>query len=237
MTLEMTFIPVRKIKPSVSRWNFSDEVVEQAARLVAKVEGLINPILLRREADSESYEVLDGNFEYYVAAKACELKPRSCETIAAFIIEPEDEGIIQEQIELFRKRAIGSQTDDAALLLPDSLTDPEQRLRYLEARQSQLEARQAQLETQTIKPLEQQVQTLSDQLHHKAKLLEELNELDHAELLSRLKRVGLTGKNAEKIIETIEYERHYNRFESLKDVVMRVKGLTYEKMVDLIENS
>lgn len=60
--------------------------------------------------------------------------------------------------------------------------------------------------------------------------------MEHPELLQRLKRIGLTGKNVEKIIETIEHKRRYKPFESLKDVVMRVKGLTYEKMVDLVEN-
>ncbi|WAL60217.1 helix-hairpin-helix domain-containing protein [Thermocoleostomius sinensis] len=60
--------------------------------------------------------------------------------------------------------------------------------------------------------------------------------MEHPELLQRLKCIGLTGRNVKKIIETIEHKQRYKPFESLKDVVMRVKGLTYEKIVDLVEN-
>lgn len=230
MKLSITFVPVRKIKPSVSRWNFSEDAVEQAAHLVAKVEGVINPLVLRREDNSAAYEVLDGNFEYYVAVRASELSPQACETIAAFIVEPDDEALIREQIELFRNLRKLSEANH----LPSSTT-LDSRLRQLEFRQADLESRQLSFEMQEIKPLKNQMQALEAQIRNKTNLLDVFNRFDRSTLLRQIKQIGLLGKTAEKIVELIEYERQQQEFASLKDVVIRVKGLTYEKMVDLIE--
>lgn len=239
MKLSLTFVPVRKIKPGLSRWNFSDEAVEQAAHLVAKLEGLINPLVLRQETNSQAYEVLDGNFEYYVAARASELDPRTCETIAAFIIEPEDEALICEQIDWFRHRR--QPGESGQIITAQPATDLESRLGQLERRQSDLESRQLWLEMQTIKPIQQQLQAMEGipgaSPNPRGNLLGAFNDLEAAALLQQMRRAGLTGRNAEKIVETIEQERQQQRFRSLKDVVMRVKGLTYEKMVDLLEAS
>lgn len=230
MKLSIAFVPVRKIKPSVSRWNFSEESVEQAAHLVAKVEGVINPLVLRREDNSAAYEVLDGNFEYYVAVRASELAPQACETIAAFIVEPDDEALIREQIELFRNLRKLNEADH----LP-STTTLDSRLRQLEFRQADLESRQLSFEMQEIKPLKKQVQELGEKIRSQTNLLEGFNRLDRSRLLRQIKQIGVLGKTAEKIVELIEDERQQQEFTSLKDVVIRVKGLTYEKMVDLIE--
>lgn len=235
MRLSTTFVPVRKIKPSVSRWNFSEEIVEQAARLVTKVEGIISPLVLRRESNSESYQVMYGNFEYYVAARASELEPRICETIAAFIIEPEDEAIVQEQINLFR---YSQQFSEIIQFQPAS--DLESRLKSLELRQADLEFRQRSLEMQKAQTLssgtvKQQMYGAEQSSSQRANLLAAFNDLERTALLQYLRRTGLTGRNAEKIVEMIEDERQRQPFGSLKEVVTRIKGLTYEKMVDLIE--
>ena len=232
MRLSITFVPVRKIKPSVSRWNFSEEVVEQAARLVTKVEGIISPLVLRRESNSESYEVMYGNFEYYVAARASELEPRICETIAAFIIEPADEAIVQEQINLFRQPQSFSETNEF-----EPASDLESRLKHLELRQADLESRQRSLEMQKIQGVKQQAYMAKQPSLQKTNLLAAFNEFERSALLQYLKQAGLTGRNAEKIVEMIEDERQRQPFGSLKEVVTRIKGLTYEKMVDLIEVS
>jgi hypothetical protein len=46
MKLSVTLVPVRKIKPSASRWNFVDDEIEQAAHLIAEAEGMVQPIVL-----------------------------------------------------------------------------------------------------------------------------------------------------------------------------------------------
>lgn len=231
MKLSMSFVPVRKIKPSVSRWNFSDDDINQAARLIVDVEGtIINPIVLRREEGLESYEIIDGNFEYYAAARASEIEPHRCEEIAAFITEhPDEEAVMRQQIQLFRNGNSYALDDRTTSDVPDRLHD-------LELRQAALEVKQLALESEAIGEIKHQLDELKNQIHKRTNLLDEFNQADHAELLHRVKAAGLIGKNAEKIVEMIEYERQYKPFESLKDVVTRVKGLTYEKMVDLVED-
>jgi predicted nucleic acid-binding OB-fold protein len=229
MKLSVTFVPVRKIKPSASRWNFSDEEIAQAAHLIAEAAGMIQPIVLQREKGLESYTVLEGDFEYYAAAKASELEPQTCEAVPAFVVENTDDAdSVRQQIQLFRhqRSTVNGIHHESDLAL---------RLSEIETRQAHLEARQATLEQQEIQALKQQLDDLRKQICPQTNLLDLFNVADHAELLHRVKQAGLVGKNAEKIVETIEYERQYHPFESLRDVVTRVKGLTYEKMIDLVE--
>lgn len=233
MRLAITLIPVRKIKPSASRWNFSDAAIEQAAHAIAKVEGMINPLVLRRQTGLESYEVLEGNFEYYAAARASELEPDRCGRVAAVIAEPEDEALIREQIQFFRtSRLIPVRSTYSELEFP---VDTDTRLVQLEMRQASLESHQLMLEQQEIQLIKQQLVELKQQVHKRTDLLQLFNQGSREDLLQQMKQVGLIGKTAEKIVESIETERQYKPFIALKEVVVRVKGLTYEKMVDLVE--
>lgn len=125
--------------------------------------------------------------------------------------------------------------EEAAHLMIKGSVDSEVRLSQVEARQVKLEARQIMLKTREIPSLRQQVAKLNHQLHHKTDLLQFFNQTEPNELQHQMKRIGLVGKTAERIVETIESERQQKRFVSLKEVVARVKGLTYEKIVDLIE--
>jgi hypothetical protein len=54
----------------------------------------------------DAYEIVDGDFEYYAAAKAREINPLKGETIGAFILEPENEELLLEQVKILRKSAI-----------------------------------------------------------------------------------------------------------------------------------
>jgi hypothetical protein len=235
MKLSVTFVPVRKIKPSASRWNFSDDEIDKAAHLIAQAEGMIQPIVLQREGEFESYIVIEGDFEYYAAAKASELEPRTCEAVPAFVVETADDvDAVRQQVHLFQNQR--SAFNGGRFTELKNEHDLELRLNDLETRQANLEARQVHLENQDIQGLKQQIEELRNQICPRTNLLDLFNIADHAELLHRVKRAGLIGKNAEKIVETIEYERQYRLFESLRDVVTRVKGLTYEKMVDLVED-
>lgn len=101
MRLSTSLVAVKKIKSPVSSSQFSEDELNRVAELILKVEGIINPLIIRRTS-FESYEVVDGDFEYYAAAKAREIDPRKGEMISAFIIEPENEELITEQIKAFR---------------------------------------------------------------------------------------------------------------------------------------
>ncbi len=104
MKLSTSLVAVKKINSTVDRSKFSDDELERTAKLILEAEGIINPLILRRTS-LESYEVVDGHFEYYAGAKAREKDPRKGEMIGAFIIEPENEEVLKEQVEVLRKQA------------------------------------------------------------------------------------------------------------------------------------
>jgi hypothetical protein len=100
--LSTSIVAVKKITSQEPRSNFADSDLEKVATLSLEAEGLINPIVIRRTS-LESYEVVDGDFEYHAAARAREIDPRKGEMVGAFILEPENEEVILEQIKILRK--------------------------------------------------------------------------------------------------------------------------------------
>ncbi len=107
--LSPSLVAVKKITSTVPRDNFADRDLEKVAQLILELGGLINPIILRRNG-MDAYEIVDGDFEYYAAAKAREINPMKGETIGAFILEPENEELLLEQVQALRRCAI---TEDA----------------------------------------------------------------------------------------------------------------------------
>ncbi|MCT7981797.1 Rho termination factor N-terminal domain-containing protein [Laspinema sp. A4] len=101
-----SLVAVKKITSSVPRESFSELKLEQLGKLSLEASGLINPIVLRRTS-MQSYEVVDGHFEYYAAVKAKELEPMKGEMIPAFLLEPENEEVLLEQVKLLRQ--VGNQ--------------------------------------------------------------------------------------------------------------------------------
>lgn len=102
--LLLSLVLVKKITSTVPRDNFADRDLEKVAQLILESGGLINPIVLRRNG-MDAYEIVDGDFEYYAAAKAREINPKKGETIGAFILEPENEELLLEQVQALRKSA------------------------------------------------------------------------------------------------------------------------------------
>ena len=102
--LSPSLVAVKKITSKVPRDNFADRDLEKVAQLILESGGLINPIVLRRNG-MDAYEIVDGDFEYYAAAKAREINPKKGETIGAFILEPENEELLLEQVQALRKPA------------------------------------------------------------------------------------------------------------------------------------
>lgn len=104
MKLPTKLVAVKRISSGVARPNFDAEDIEKAAQLIIDVEGTINPVVLRRTS-LESYEVVDGHFEYYAAVRAREVSPLKGEMIQAIILEHSSEEAILEQVKLFRTNA------------------------------------------------------------------------------------------------------------------------------------
>lgn len=116
MKLPTKLVAVKKISSSVPRSNFVADDVEKAAKLFIEVEGTINPLILRRTS-LESYEVIDGHFEYYAAVRARERSPLKGEMIQAIILEDNNNSALLEQVDLIRK---GSQPTNVISSNPDN---------------------------------------------------------------------------------------------------------------------
>jgi ParB family chromosome partitioning protein len=104
MRLSTSFVAVRKIISSTSPADFDGDKIEQLAHQIVKSEGIIRPLVLNRTG-LESYEVVDGHFEYHAAVRAREIDLRRAEMIAAYILDPENDDVseaITEQIQLLK---------------------------------------------------------------------------------------------------------------------------------------
>lgn len=108
-----SLVAVKKIVSAVPSSNFAEPDLEKLARLILDLGGLINPIIVRRTG-MDSYEIVDGNFEYYAAARAKEIEPFKGETIGAFILEPENEELLLAQLEILRSGAVSESRGESA---------------------------------------------------------------------------------------------------------------------------
>ncbi|MBE9126883.1 MULTISPECIES: helix-hairpin-helix domain-containing protein [unclassified Coleofasciculus] len=240
MKLSTSLVAVRKINSAIPRSNFSQEELDCGAQVILAAQGVINPIILRR-TNLDSYEVVDGNFEYYAAVRAREINPRKGEMIGAFIIEDENEEAIKKQIQLFRKPKLAVSKPKISGLDNNSirLTTIESQMATLNSQLTHLEAR---LENQIgevkieqrrdIQILDARLKAIESRLLKPIEPLEALNNLTLPELTSSLEPNGVNVKVIEKIVR----ERDKNgKFNSCGEVISRVKGLGEKTMMKILD--
>lgn len=242
MKLSTMLVAVRKISSHIPRSNFSETDIEKAAQLILAVEGLINPIILKRTS-LESFEVVDGHFEYYAAAKAREINLAKGEMINAFILDEENTEVLQQQVEMLRPSKETStptvSTNTAAV---------EARVNNLETR---IEARLRDFEqaNKTLKTqLESKIKEIEGKLPQKIEPLVAFNQDNQLELTRKFQMRGIYGgKNAEKIAAAIIEARGKQpnqEFSSLAAIVKEVKmvvgkrkqtAISDKKMLEFID--
>ncbi|MBD1900489.1 Rho termination factor N-terminal domain-containing protein [Trichocoleus sp. DQ-A3] len=122
MKLSTSLVGVKKINSNVPRSEFSEDELNQTAELILKAEGIINPPVIRRTS-LESYEVVNGHFEYYAAVKAREIDPRKGEMIGAFIIESENEEVLMDQVKVLRNRESFNNESQVADIQPLNMVE------------------------------------------------------------------------------------------------------------------
>jgi ParB family chromosome partitioning protein len=194
MKLSNSFVAVKKITSSVSRSNFSEDELNLAAELILKAEGVINPLVLRR-TNPQSYEVVDGHFEYYAAARAKEIDSKKGEYIGAFVIEPENEEILQQQVEVLRKREPSNNDTNQKL---ESLTTQVAELAKSLKRIEKLES----LTTQ-VAELDKSLKKIESSLDGRVKPPPKLNDITVKELQKVAKDLGIKGYTKMKRNELI----------------------------------
>ncbi|WGV26613.1 ParB N-terminal domain-containing protein [Halotia branconii] len=237
MKLSTSLVAIKKIISSKPRSLFAEEKLEQAAELILESEGVINPIVVRRTS-LQSYEVADGDFEYYAASRAREIDPRKGEMIGVFIIEDENEETLTKQVEVFRKPK-----DNIPVITEWNSKDIEKFLINLESRFEKI-TKQLLEQATTHVQLENKVKSLEQKLADKVEPLEVFRKFDKLNIASRLINVGIPEKRASMIAEVVENERSKEQFKSLNDVVERVKishgksmqrGISSNKMLDIVD--
>lgn len=233
MKLDTAIIAVKRIRSDVPRSNFSEDELSRLAHCILELEGVINPPVVV-ETDPRSYKVVDGHFEYYAAVKAREVDPRKGEMMGVFLIEPENEASIREQIKLLRTSCFVEKADT----LSDSgesgirLTNIESRLTNIESRlESRFEIKLNELEGKN-RELKREVQMVKDE---KDKLIKQ--PLDIFNLMERRDMIYLAHM-PEKVADAVIKEGKKKKFESLDDVLKRFKGtriLGEKKMLNIID--
>ncbi len=239
MKLSTSLIAVKKITSTQSRSNFSDDDIEQTAKLILELEGVINPIVVRRTS-LQSYEVIDGEFEYHAAARAREIDPRKGEMIGVFIIEPENEELIRKQVELLRKSKSAIPSLSTRLIDNGSISNiTESRLINTETRITNIELRgesrllelQAEFRLE-IQKVNERLKEVETKLPKPIEPLEAVNTFSLPELTSKLKRLKV--KN--QIIERIISERQKSKFTSFSNIVERIDGLAEKTMLKILDS-
>ncbi|MBW4562837.1 MAG: hypothetical protein KME32_17140 [Mojavia pulchra JT2-VF2] len=238
MKLSTSLVAVKKITSSKPRSTFAEDDIEKAAKLILESEGVINPIVIRRTS-LQSYEVINGDFEYYAATRAREIDPRKGEMIGVFIIEPENEGILTKQVQVFRKSK-----DDNSKEVSFTSKDLEKFLTNLESRFEKLTKQLLEESTAKVK-LETENKELKKRLADKVEPLEAFKKLNVDRIVKKLLNAGFNSKRANQIAAAVVNERQKEDFKSLDDVIERVKvphgknmqkGISVKKMLDIIES-
>jgi ParB family chromosome partitioning protein len=257
-------VMVEDIQSSLPRTDFSETELDEAARLLLKIEGVITPpILLQSGVDS--YRVIEGDFEYYAAKRAGEIDPLKGETINAYIAESEEDvAVYQKQIEVFRQRKSLPQPSQSQPVLKPSDVSHEARIVALEkmlpdaikhlgdqitALSEQIKTLQASLTMPISPPVKPPVQTATPATEkpvqattaiiasspEEQKFLEELNTLPIIELNSKLERIKTRNNVREKIIKERQ-NPSFQPFQSRHDIFKRRIGIRQKTFDKMLEN-
>ena len=226
--IQQSLVEVKTITCNRSRSEFDAQQIEAAATAIIEAEGIINPIILTRTGIN-SFEVVNGHFEYYAAARAKEIDLASGETIAAYIIDGENEAI-KKQINIFR--ATNQQSNEEPISPQFDTSSLETRFNNLESR---IENRLNELKNeyeQKNRDLNQKIEALSNKLPEKIEPLTTFNQASLSELVIKLKPILRSDKTTSDIAEQIIKARP---FESLIQVITKTKGLGEKRAIAIID--
>lgn len=96
----LSLIAVKRIVSSVPATDFNRTDLETAARTSLELGGFIQPLIVRRTGTELelTYEVISGHFQYHAACIARDIDYLAGETVGAYIVEPETEAAITQQL-------------------------------------------------------------------------------------------------------------------------------------------
>jgi hypothetical protein len=211
-----SLVAVKRITSAVPRSNFADRDLEKVAQLILELGGLINPIIVRRNG-MDAYEIVDGDFEYYAAARGREIDPLKGETIGAFILEPENEELLLEQVKALRKSespATGFFDENISSQPADSIKNPVSLVEvgnYCENEtpqpSSNLEQRLTNLEAQFASQINELKAEYAQRIQEfENRILQEVNQLIEAGLANRINELKPPSPPEKQVVENVTSE-------------------------------
>lgn len=232
-------VDVESVTSSIPRSNFLKSDLNLIADLILESRGILKPLVLKK-IGFEKYEVIDGHFEYYAAVRAREKNPSEGEMVNALIVSPEEEKAVVKQAAALRSL----ESPDQPLEISIETANSESRLGKIESRfEEQVNALKSEL-AQERQRVDKRLEYIASQIPKQIAPLDVFNTLSPFELVRRLISAGISDKKAAHIAESVESERKNQKFDSLSDVVLRVKvksgkkqikGISSDKMVAIID--
>jgi len=97
-----SLVAVKRVTSNVPATNFNRADLETAARTSLELGGFIQPLVVRRTGTelNLTYEVVSGHFQYHAACIAWDIDFLAGETVAAYIMEPETDAPITQQLDI-----------------------------------------------------------------------------------------------------------------------------------------
>jgi ParB family transcriptional regulator, chromosome partitioning protein len=220
---DFLLIDLKDVVATKERSYFSEIELNNLANLIVEMRGLMRPVILKK-IGFESFEIIEGNLEYYAALIAKEKEP-SLETINAFLIDQEAENIVLKQMQLLSAT-------------PSVVTTVEKTDNSLDLRFNNLEKR-----------LENQLQTIREEYQKEIKRLEEkiivppppsptpstsksILELLNTCDANQLKKAGIPPTSVNDFLK----KRSEKLFDSLEDILNRpVAGVKERRLIKLVD--
>ncbi len=225
---------VEDIHSSLPRTEFSEADLDEAARLLLKIEGVITPPILL-ETGVDSYKLLDGHFEYYAALRAGEIDPLKGETINAYLVEDEaDVAVYKKQVEVFRQQS----PSPSKPVVSSEVNNLEARFAALEKNIlhniSELIKTLQPATPTTEKPVPETTSVIIASSREEQKFLEEINTLDIMKLNFKLEQIK-TRKNIRENILKIRQNPSFQPFNSRHELFERITGLRQKTFDTMLE--
>jgi len=95
--IEFFTVDVVTITSHRSRSEFDASLIEDLSEQILKTGGLVRPLVLK-QTGIESFEVVEGDLEFFAAVRAYEKDPRKAEMVNALVLKPESQETVLAQI-------------------------------------------------------------------------------------------------------------------------------------------
>jgi hypothetical protein len=238
MKISPTLVFLKDVHCDIERSDFLEADLNKSAKLILTMGGIVNPLVLRKTG-VESYTVIDGFFEYWVAVRAREIDPVGGDAINAYIVLTSDEEkIVREQVDRFRKQGQNTDSKDDGVM---------KAIKGLSRKQAEMSNPQSlqisddvlnQLEKRITEEVRKQVGTLREEI----KKIKEINKkLDG--VFTRIKglsvptsKVPRTRKSRAKMVRKISREE-LKTLPNQAEFLDAVKQLSDDALVSKLEKT